>query len=77
VFCKGGLNNGKSINKTAISRFALLNSGIPQALGAIGVIEQLVTLMSTSANEPVRGAAAIALGFLSYNYECRRLLLQR
>ena len=51
-------------------------AGIPHAIGAIGVIDQLVSLLS-SQSEPVRGAAAIALGFLSYNFECRRQLIQK
>ncbi len=51
-------------------------AGIPSAFVAIESVDLLCDLLASPA-EQVRGSAAIALGYLSYNYEARRQLLIR
>ncbi len=50
--------------------------GVPSAFVAIEAVNLLCNLMLTP-GEQVRGSAAIALGYLSYNHTARRQLLNR
>lgn len=51
-------------------------SGVPAAMISINVIEHLSKLLVSTA-EQVRGSAAIALGYLSYNHTGERQLLNK
>lgn len=50
--------------------------GVPAAMISINVIEHLCKLLVSTA-EQVRGSAAIALGYLSYNHTGERQLLNK
>lgn len=51
-------------------------TGVPAAMISINVIEHLCKLLVSTA-EQVRGSAAIALGYLSYNHTGERQLLNK
>ena len=51
-------------------------TGVPAAIVAIGAVDYLTKLLLSPA-EQVRGCAAIALGYLSYNHAAERQLLNR
>lgn len=50
--------------------------GVPAAMISINVVEHLCKLLVSTA-EQVRGSAAIALGYLSYNHTGERQLLNK
>lgn len=50
--------------------------GIPAAVISVGGIDLLCNLMLVE-NEQVSGAAAIALGYLSFNFMAERILLNK
>ena len=54
----------------------LFLSGVPSAIVSINAIEYLTKLLEKS-EEQVRGCAAIALGYLSYNHVAERQLLNK
>ena len=51
-------------------------AGVPSAFVAIESVDLLCNLMLSPA-EQVRGSAALALGYLSYNHTAKRQLLNR
>ena len=51
-------------------------AGVPSAFVAIESVDLLCNLMLSPA-EQVRGSAALALGYLSYNHAAKRQLLNR
>ena len=50
--------------------------GVPAALVSVGAVDQLCDLVASPVDQ-VRGSAALALGFLSFNHAARRQLLSR
>ncbi|XP_064641312.1 ankyrin and armadillo repeat-containing protein-like isoform X2 [Lineus longissimus] len=59
-----------------VARLAHTRAGVPAAIVSIDAVNDLCRLM-TLPNENVRGCAAIALGYLSYNHLAERQLLNR
>jgi len=58
------------------SQMYRLLSGVPEAIVAIGCVERLCALMY-SEQAQVRGSAAIALAYLSFNHTAERQLLNK
>ncbi|KAK3085996.1 hypothetical protein FSP39_011936 [Pinctada imbricata] len=69
-------NETLSLAADCIARLAHTRAGIPSALISINVVDLLCKLLVSPA-EQVRGCAAIALGYLSYNHTAERQLLNR
>lgn len=65
-----------SLAADCIARLAHTRAGVPAAIVAIGAVDYLTKLLLSPA-EQVRGCAAIALGYLSYNHAAERQLLNR
>nr|XP_006821473.1 PREDICTED: ankyrin and armadillo repeat-containing protein-like [Saccoglossus kowalevskii] len=59
-----------------IARLAHTRAGVPAAIVSVNAVYLLCKLM-LSESEQVRGSAAIALGYLSYNHKAERQLLNR
>ncbi|KAF6034712.1 hypothetical protein EB796_006981 [Bugula neritina] len=59
-----------------IARLAHTRAGVPEAIVAIGCVERLCALMY-SEQAQVRGSAAIALAYLSFNHTAERQLLNK
>ncbi|XP_041376737.1 ankyrin and armadillo repeat-containing protein-like [Gigantopelta aegis] len=59
-----------------IARLAHTRAGVPAAILAINAVDHLCRLLLSKA-EQVRGCAAIALGYLSYNHRGERELLNK
>uniref|UniRef100_H3AXJ0 Uncharacterized protein n=1 Tax=Latimeria chalumnae TaxID=7897 RepID=H3AXJ0_LATCH len=59
-----------------LARLAHTRAGIPAAIASLNAIGRLCNLLSCPA-EQVRGCAAIALGYLSFNHQAERQLLKR
>ncbi|CAH1779553.1 unnamed protein product [Owenia fusiformis] len=59
-----------------IARLSHTRAGVPAAFVSIDTCNLLCNLMMSD-SEQVRGCAAIALGYLSYNHVCERQLLNR
>ena len=57
-----------------MSSLAHTRAGIPDAMTTVGAIDLLIKRLH-SRNDQVRAAAAIALGYLSYNRTAARLML--
>ncbi|XP_064647682.1 ankyrin and armadillo repeat-containing protein-like isoform X2 [Lineus longissimus] len=67
-------DNAVILAASLMSSLAHTRAGIPDAMITTGSIEVLVALLK-SENELVRGACAVALGYLSFNRTAARMLL--
>ncbi|KAK2180327.1 hypothetical protein NP493_447g01012 [Ridgeia piscesae] len=65
-----------ALTADCIARLAHTRAGVPAAFIAIDTVNQLCDQLRHHADQ-VRGCAAIALGYLSYNHEAQRQLLNR
>ncbi|KAJ8303491.1 hypothetical protein KUTeg_019887 [Tegillarca granosa] len=59
-----------------IARLAHTRAGVPSAIVSIKTVDHLCSLLTRQA-EQVRGNAAIALGYLSFNHSAERQILNR
>ncbi|XP_067933581.1 ankyrin and armadillo repeat-containing protein-like [Watersipora subatra] len=66
----------QSLASDCVARLAHTRAGVPEALVAMDCVERLCSLMYSDVTQ-VRGCAAIALGYLSYNHKAERQLLNR
>lgn len=64
----------KVLSARLLASLAHTRAGIPDAMIAAGVVENLIESLH-SADDQVRGSAAVALGYLSFNSTAARLLL--
>ncbi|XP_071821926.1 ankyrin and armadillo repeat-containing protein-like isoform X2 [Apostichopus japonicus] len=65
-----------ALTADCLARICHTRAGIPAAVISVGGIDLLCNLMLVE-NEQVSGAAAIALGYLSFNFMAERILLNK
>ncbi|XP_041454687.1 ankyrin and armadillo repeat-containing protein-like isoform X2 [Lytechinus variegatus] len=65
-----------ALTAECIARLAHTRAGVPAAVVSIKSVDVLCQLMLAE-NEQVRGSAAIALGYLSFNHKAERKMLNR
>eukprot|EP00057_Strongylocentrotus_purpuratus_P001221 XP_001196796.1 PREDICTED: ankyrin and armadillo repeat-containing protein isoform X1 [Strongylocentrotus purpuratus] len=65
-----------ALTAECIARLAHTRAGVPAAVVSIQSVDVLCQLMLAE-NEQVRGSAAIALGYLSFNHKAEREMLNR
>ncbi|XP_033626712.1 ankyrin and armadillo repeat-containing protein-like [Asterias rubens] len=66
----------QALASDCLARLAHTRAGVPAAIISINAIHQLCRFM-LSEDEQVRGSAAIALGYLSFNHKAERELLNK
>ncbi|XP_033754568.1 ankyrin and armadillo repeat-containing protein-like [Pecten maximus] len=69
-------NETLALATDCVARLGHTRAGVPSAMVSIHAVEHLCSLLQHKA-EQVRGNAAIALGYLSYNHSAERQLLNR
>ncbi|XP_046367118.2 ankyrin and armadillo repeat-containing protein-like [Haliotis rufescens] len=69
-------NSILALASDCVARLAHTRAGVPSAIVAIEAVHYMCSLLSSPA-EQVRGCAAIALGYLTFNHEGGRELLHR
>ncbi|XP_077975977.1 uncharacterized protein LOC144431964 [Styela clava] len=74
VLEKTEIDDIKALAADCVARLAHTRAGVPSAMIAINVVQYLFKLLA-STSEQVRGSAAVALGYLSFDHTAERQML--